>query len=74
MAVTNVSGVKFFPARLIYKRFLRDDRHAVIKFQLRHCPEAIHPEDLRCYQDRSAVERAVRKLRDRARRFLQKVA
>ena len=65
---------KFFPARLIYKRFLLDDRHAVIKFQLRHCPEAIHPEDLRRYQDRSAVERAVRKLRDRARRFLQKVA
>jgi tRNA A-37 threonylcarbamoyl transferase component Bud32 len=65
---------KFFPARLIYKRFLLDDRYAVIKFQLRHCPEAIHPEDLRRYQDRSPVERAVRKLRDRARRFLQKVA
>jgi len=51
-----------------------DDRHAVIKFQLRHCPEAIEPEDLRRYQERSAPERAVRKLRDRARRLLQKVA
>ena len=65
---------KFFPARLIYRRFMLDDRHAVIKFQLRHCPEAIEPEDLRRYQERSAPERAVRKLRDRARRWLQKVA
>jgi serine/threonine protein kinase len=65
---------KFFPARLIYRRFLLDDRYAVIKFQLRHCPEAVPPEDLRRYQERSAAERAVRKLRDRARRLLQKVA
>jgi RIO-like serine/threonine protein kinase len=65
---------KFFPARLIYRRFMLDDRHAVIKLQLRHCPEAIHPEELRRYQDRSAAERAIRKLRDRARGFLQRVA
>ncbi len=58
---------RFLPARLIYKRFLLDDRHAVIKFQLRHCPEAIRSEDLRRYQDRRAAERAIRKLRDRAR-------
>jgi serine/threonine protein kinase len=65
---------RFFPARLIYKRFLVDDFHAVIKLQLRHCPEAIHPEVLRQYQSRGAVERAIRKLRDGARDFLQKVA
>jgi tRNA A-37 threonylcarbamoyl transferase component Bud32 len=65
---------RFFPARLIYRRFMLDDRHAAIKFQLRHCPEAIQPEELRRYQNRSAAERAVRKLRDRARSFLQKVA
>ena len=65
---------RFFPASLIYKRFLLDDRHAVIKLQLRHCPEAVDPEDLRRYQERSAVERAVRKLRDGARDLLQKVA
>jgi serine/threonine protein kinase len=65
---------RFFPARLIYKRFLLDDRHAVIKFQLRHCPEAISPEDLHRYQNRSVMEKAVRNLRDRARRFLQRVA
>jgi serine/threonine protein kinase len=65
---------RFFPARLIYKRFLLDDRHAVIKFQLRHCPEAIPPEDLHRYQNRSVMEKAVRNLRDRARRFLQRVA
>jgi len=65
---------RFFPARRIYERFLLDDRNAVIKLQLRHCPEAIRAEDLRRYQNRSAAERAVRKLRDQARRFLQKVA
>jgi len=64
---------KFFPARLIYKRFLLDDRHASIKLQLRHCPEAIEPEELRRYQNRGVAEKAVRRLRDRARRFLQKV-
>jgi serine/threonine protein kinase len=65
---------RFFPASLIYKRFLRDDSHAVIKLQLRHCPEAIPPEALRQYRNRGAAERAIRKLRDGARDFLQKVA
>jgi serine/threonine protein kinase len=65
---------RFFPARLVYKRFLLDDCHAVIKLQLRHCPEAIDPEALRQYQKRGVAERAVRKLRDSARDFLQKVA
>jgi len=65
---------RFFPASLIYKRFLLDDSHAVIKLQLRHCPEAIHPEALRQYRNRGAAERAIRKLRDGARDFLQKVA
>jgi serine/threonine protein kinase len=64
----------FFPARLIYKRFLLDDCHAVIKLQLRHRPEAIHPEELRQYENRGVAERLIRKLRDRARRWLQKVA
>jgi serine/threonine protein kinase len=65
---------RFFPARLIYNRFLLDDRYAVIKLQLRHCPEAIPPEALRRYEKRSGAERAVRTLRDRARSLLQKVA
>jgi predicted Ser/Thr protein kinase len=65
---------RFFPVSLIYKRFLLDDSHAVIKLQLRHCPEAIPPEALRQYRNRGAAERAIRKLRDGARDFLQKVA
>lgn len=65
---------RFFPARLIYKRFLLDDRNAIVKLQLRHCPEAVQPEDLRRYQNRGVAEKAIRKLRDRARDFLQKVA
>jgi serine/threonine protein kinase len=66
--------LRFFPARLIYKRFLLDDCHGVIKLQLRHCPEAIDPEALRQYRNRGKAERAIRKLRDAARDFLQKVA
>jgi len=54
---------RFFPARLIYKRFLLDDRQAVIKLQLRHCPEAVDPEELRLYKERSPAEKAIRKLR-----------
>jgi serine/threonine protein kinase len=65
---------RFFPARLIYRRFLLDDRHAVIKLQLRHCPDAIPPEALRRYRNRGAAEQAVRKLRDGARDFLKKVS
>ena len=65
---------RIFPVSLIYKRFLLDDSHAVIKLQLRHCPEAIPPEALRQYRNRGAAERAIRKLRDGARDFLQKVA
>ena len=65
---------RLFPGRRIYKRFCLDDRNAVVKFQLRHCPEAVQAEDLRRYQERSAAERAIRKLRDRARSVLQKVA
>jgi len=65
---------RFFPASLIYKRFLLDDANAVIKLQLRHCPEAIPPQALHEYRNRGAAERAIRKLRDGARDFLQKVA
>jgi serine/threonine protein kinase len=65
---------RFFPARLIYKRFLLDDRHGVIKLQLRHRPEAIEPEALRRYRSRGAAEKAIRRLRDAARDLLKKVA
>lgn len=65
---------RFFPASLIYKRFLLDDSHAVIKLQLRHCPEAISPEALHQYRNRGAAEKAIRKLRDGAREFLKKIA
>ena len=65
---------RFFPARLIYERFLLDDSNAVIKLQLRHCPEAIPPEALSHYRNRGAAEKAIRKMRDAARDFLQKMA
>jgi serine/threonine protein kinase len=65
---------RFFPANLVYQRFLLDDLHAVIKLQLRHCPEAVSPEALRRYRNRGAAERAIRKLRDGAREFLKRVA
>jgi RIO-like serine/threonine protein kinase len=65
---------RFFPFTLIYRRFIQDDFNAVIKLQLRHCPEAIDPEEKKRYFHRGPVERAIRSIRDRARDILQKVA
>jgi tRNA A-37 threonylcarbamoyl transferase component Bud32 len=65
---------RFFPLTLIYRRFIQDDFNAIIKLQLRHCPEAIDPEAKKRYFHRGPVERAIRSIRDRAREILQKVA
>lgn len=63
-----------FPLNLIYKRFLLDDFNAIIKVQLRHCPEEISPEEKRRYQRRSGAERLVRAVRDRFRDLLKRMA
>jgi RIO-like serine/threonine protein kinase len=63
----------FFPLNLIYQRFLQDDYDAVIKVQLRHCPESVKTEELERYHQRSAFEKMIRSIRDNLRELLQKV-
>ena len=65
---------RVFPLRAIYGRFLLDDFNAIIKLQLRHCPESISPEEKKRYHQRGRFEKLVRAIRDRARDLLQKIA
>lgn len=65
---------RFFPLNLIYQRFIQDDFNAIIKLQLRHCPESIDPGERKRYFHRGPIERAIRSIRDRAREILQKIA
>jgi serine/threonine protein kinase len=65
---------RFFPFNLIYQRFVLDDLNAVIKLQLRHCPQSLSPAELKRYFQRSRMERLIRKIRDRSRELLQKIA
>jgi RIO-like serine/threonine protein kinase len=65
---------RFFPANRIYKRFLLDDFNAVIKVQLRHCPDEISPAEKQRYEQRSRAERFLRAVRDRLRELLKRLA
>ncbi len=65
---------RFFPLNLIYNRFLLDDLNAIIKAQLRHCPESVSPEEKRRYYQRTRGERLIRAIRDRLRDLLQRIA
>ena len=62
------------PMNLIYRRFMRDDRMAVIKLKLRHRPEAVTAREKERYYYRSRGERAIRAVRDKLREFLQRAA
>ncbi len=65
---------RFFPFNLIYQRFVLDDLNAVTKLQLRHCPQSLSPAERKRYFQRSRMERLIRKIRDRSRKLLQKLA
>lgn len=66
--------LSLFPFSLIYRRLLLDDLHAITKMQLRHCPEEVGKERLDGYLRRSATEKLVRRVRDRLRELLKKLA
>jgi tRNA A-37 threonylcarbamoyl transferase component Bud32 len=66
--------LSLFPFNLIYRRLLLDDLHAITKMQLRHCPEEVSKERLDGYRRRSAAEKLVRRVRDRMREILKRVA
>jgi hypothetical protein len=68
------SELPLFPLTLIYERLLLDDLHAITKVQLRHCPGEISRERLAAYQYRSRAEVLIRRIRDRLRELLKKVA
>ncbi|MFH1487702.1 MAG: RIO1 family regulatory kinase/ATPase [Pseudomonadota bacterium] len=63
-----------YPLNLIFRRFLRDDLDAIVKLQLRHCPETVSSEDRARYDHRGRLERLVRAIRDNLRELLQKIA
>ncbi|MBW2029819.1 MAG: hypothetical protein JRH06_16245 [Deltaproteobacteria bacterium] len=68
------SEFRFFPLSLIYDRFLQDDFNAIIKLQLRHCPDSVTSPELDRYHSRGRAERFIRNMRDRARAVLQRIA
>jgi RIO-like serine/threonine protein kinase len=68
------SEFRVFPLSLIFKRFVRDDINAVIKLKLKYNPEMVSREEKDQYMKRSLIERTIRGIRDRARKFLKKIA
>jgi hypothetical protein len=62
-----------YPFTLIYERFIRDDFDAVTKLKIRYYPECISDEEKRDYMHRGKGERAVRAVRDFARKWFQKI-
>jgi hypothetical protein len=73
-ASITASEFRPFPLNLIYRRFLLDDMNAVVKIQLRHRPDDINPAELALYYRRGPVERFVRRIRDKVRDILQRIA
>ncbi len=65
---------RFFPFSLVYKRFLQDDLNAITKLKLKCAPERVTEEEKSQYMERSRAEIAVRKIKNRIKDFLTKVA
>jgi RIO-like serine/threonine protein kinase len=65
---------KLFPLNLIYKRFIKDDKNAIIKLMLKFRPEDVTPEQREQYLHRSRIEKCIRSFRDEVRRLIKKVA
>jgi predicted Ser/Thr protein kinase len=73
-AAITASELRPFPLTLVYRRFLQDDRNAVVKLQLRHRPGDVPPAEMERYRRRGPLERLARRIRDRARELLQRLA
>lgn len=73
-AAVTASELRPFPLSLLYRRFLQDDRNAVVKLQLKHRPGSLSFEALARYRARGPLERLARRLRDRARDLFQRLA
>ncbi len=73
-ASISASEFRFCGLKRIFERFEEDDLLAVIKVKLRHCPEQVSADEKARLHWRSAPERLIRRLRDRLREILQRVA
>lgn len=73
-ASVSKSELKIFPLNLIYERFVKDDLNAITKIKLKYRPESVSPEEKLRYTERSRAEKLIRAIRDRLRKFIQKVA
>ncbi len=72
-AVIFKSEFRIFPLNYIYMRFVQDDYNAVTKRKLYYSPELVSEDEKRRYHHRSWPEKRLRVLRDRLRKFIQKV-
>ena len=68
------SEFNFFPLNFIYKRFIQDDLNAITKIRLKWQPESVKPEERLRYTERSRVERIIRAIRDKLKKFIKKIA
>jgi serine/threonine protein kinase len=73
---SSISKAEFrpFPLSLVYRRFVLDDLNALIKLRLKHRPSDIPTGELELYNRRGPLERLARRLRDRARDVLKRLA
>lgn len=62
------------PLDRVFARFVLDDGNAITKLKLRHRPQEVSPEELGRYTYRSTAEKAIRRVRDRLREWLQRLA
>ncbi|OQY43060.1 MAG: hypothetical protein B6240_13335 [Desulfobacteraceae bacterium 4572_87] len=68
------SELWFPPFNLVFRRFMLDDELAIVKLQLRHCPDRVSAGKKARYGYRSWGEKCIRTIRDRLRELLQKAA
>ena len=64
---------RWFPLKPVFRRFLMDDRLAVVKLKVRHIPKNVTRGEMDRYNRRSRGEHLVRAIRDRLRQLLQRV-
>jgi serine/threonine protein kinase len=65
----------FFPFNRIYQRLIQADFNAIVKIQLKHCPETISAKEKRRYARITPSEKAFRTLWDKiGKKILKKIA
>jgi RIO-like serine/threonine protein kinase len=73
-AAISAKEFRIFPLSMIFKRFVRDDIHSIIKLKLKYNPEMVSREEMEGYLNRGFFERVIRLIRDNLRKLLKKIA